>query len=233
MGYQRRKNYSRRGRRYIRTGRGGRTKQLVDGHTDRYIRAGVNAIPYLVKSVGLMKSLINTEPKFVDNLATVTTLGTTMLYVRITNPAQGTTDQTRIGNKILLKDVLVRFNMRMNTTPSFITYRVLLFVDKEFDAVITTSPFPLQTGNTQAPLNMDLSKRYVIIKDWFFTLSNINQNSVVKKVYKLLNFHCEFDGATANDTDAKQNQLLLGFISSDNTNLSTMSYYTRVKYYDS
>lgn len=232
-GYPQRRRFRKTNNRRIKKTKGGRTKQLVDGRTNMYIRNGVAAIPYLIKSVGLMKSLINTEPKFIDSTFTTAVLGTTVLYSRLTAIAGGTTDSQRIGNKVLLKDVFIRYTIVMNAAATSTIYRVLLFVDKETDGASPTSPQPLQTATTESPLSMDFSKRFVMIRDQYIPLSINGSRQVGKKIYGILNFHCEFDGTGTGIADAKENQIWLAFLSSDNTNQSTVSAYARVKYYDS
>lgn len=232
-GFRRRTYRRRNNRRVMKKTRGGKTKQFVDGKQNMYIKAGTAAIPYLIKSVGLLKSLINTEPKFVDTTFTTAVLGTTLLYSRLTAIAGGTTDSQRIGNKILLKDLFIRFTIVMNTAATSTIYRVLLFVDKEADGASPTSPTPLAAASTEAPLDMDESKRFVIIRDQYIPLSINGNRQIGRKIFATLNFHCDFDGTGSGIADAKQNQLYLAFISSDNTNQSTVSAYSRVKYYDS
>lgn len=241
MNNQRRNNYRRnnrtynnnRNKRYIRKQRGGRTKDFVDGKQQRMIQAGITSIPYLIKSVGLLKSLINTEPKFLDTTFTSTVLGTTVLYSRLTAIGQGLTDSSRIGNKILLKDVFIRYTIVMNSAAATTMYRAILFVDKETDGASPTSPSPLALNSTESPIDMDESKRFVIIRDQYIPLSINGDRVCGEKIYSELNFHCEFDGTGNGIGDAKENQIWLAFLSSDNTNQSTVNAYSRIKYYDS
>lgn len=232
MAYKKR-YYKKKNNRKIKKTKGNKVKQLVDGQYQQYIDAGVSAIPYLIKSVGMLKSLVNSEPKYVDTSATVTTVGTTMQYGRLTGIAQGDLDTNRIGNKILLKDVLLRFYVIMNATATNQIFRCMLIVDKEADGASPTSPQPLQTNDVNSPISMDYSKRFVIIKTWHLDCSINGNRGMNGKCYKELNIHCDFDGAGSGIGDAKENQLYFAYMSSDNTLQGTVAYYGRVKYYDS
>lgn len=221
-------------RKMIKKVRGGQTKKLVDGPSagNSLISTGISAIPYLVKSVGLLKSLINTEAKFNDLAATVTTLGTTVQYARLTGMANGTDDKSRLGNKVLLKDITLRFTVTKNVVPQNQTFRIILFVDKECDGALPISPNPLQTAQTCSPLHMDFSKRFVIIKSWTMALNLSANSQQYVKYYKELNIHCEYDGSTNAIGDAKENQVYLAYFSNDNVNQGTIDFYSRVKFYD-
>lgn len=227
---RRRPNYGK--KRLMKTSYGGQTKKLVDGKGTSYVKMGIQAIPYILRSVKLLKSLINTEAKYVD-VSSSATFSSTMVYERLTAIAVGTTDITRIGNKILLKDVLVRLRFIMNSSATATQCRWILFVDKECDGAIPSAPQPLASSSTEAPNSMDFSKRYVIVKTGNVSLSINGTRDFAIKCYKNLNIHCDYDGTGSAVADAKENQLYIGFISSEATNVPTYSLYSRVKYYDS
>lgn len=235
-GYRRNNNYRRtyRNNRYVKKAKGGKTKELVDGSKQTWMSAGIRSMPYVLKSLSMLKSLVNAEPKFVDTVSTGVAFANTMTYVRLTSIAQGTTDSTRVGNKILLKDLLIRWTCSINTAATGNNIvRIILFVDKQTEGALPINPDPLATANADAPLSMDESKRYVIIRDWHYVLNTTTFQSTAKKHYKILNFHCDFDGTGSTIGDAKENQIYLGFITSAASNFPSLSYYARVKYFDS
>lgn len=225
------KNYRRRSRRKFKTTVGGRTKKLVDGKVGPYVAMGVAAIPYILRTLRTLKSFQNTEGKFVD-VATSSTISTTMTYLRLTEIAQGITDQTRIGNKILLKDLSVRLRFIQNSSATATAIRWVMFVDKECDGALPAAPLPLAASSTEAMNNMDFSKRFVTIKTGVIDLSINGNREATRKIYQKLNFHCDYDGAGSAVADAKENQIYIGFISSEATNTPTYNIYSRLKFYD-
>lgn len=228
----RRGRYSRGNRRYIRTSRGGRTKRMVDGHLGPYIRAGLNAMPYVLRTISTLKSLINTEPKYIDVSSAVNPSSAAMVYTRLTPIAQGTTDITRIGNKILLKDIVLRMRVTINGAASATSVRVILFCFKTCNGSDPGVNI-LAGASTEAPLNLDFSKDIVVIRDFSIPLSINGTRDQHRKSYNILNFHCDFDGTSSNIGDAKQNQIYLGYLSNEPTNTPSLAFYSRVKYYDS
>lgn len=232
---RRNRRYSRRTRgRYYKKAYGGPAKRMIDGNgSTGLVRAGVAAIPYLFKSVRLLKSLVNAEPKYIDLTATANPTSATVNYSHLTSVAQGTTDQTRIGNKILLKDIIFRLQFTINTAATATHIRGVLYVDKEFDGAHVASPLPLAALNTEAPLDLDNSKRFVVLKDVDISLSINGNRTYGMKIYKRLNFHTDYDGAGSGVATGKQNQLIFAYLSNESTNTPTMAYYSRVKFYDS
>lgn len=229
--YRRFRRRSRGGRRYIRKNKGGRTKQLVDGRYSGFIQAGVRAMPYVLNSIKMLKQLVNSEEHYRDVQFnnTFTTAGDIQLLSGI---AQGDTDITRSGNKVLFKDIIFRANVNASSVPSATTARIIMFVDKECDGSNPTVAQVLQQASVHSPLNMDFSKRFVVLKDWLFGYSNVGILERVVKTYKTLNFHGFYDGTTVTVTDCKENQIFILFISDAATNAPGYSFWSRIKFYD-
>lgn len=232
MTYTKRR-YRPRRRRYIKKTKGGFLKKLVDGTSNPYIKAGVNSIPYLIKSVGLLKSLVNSEYKYIDSGTVNLTFNNTGTVSYLTDVAQGLGDEDRIGNTILLKDIYFRYEIAMNATASATTIRVILFCDKETDGVSPTVGQVLETVNYLAPLNQDSSKRFVVLKDITMSMSIYNNRIKAGKFYKILNIHTRYDGTGATVADARQNQFFLLTISNEVSAVPTINYNCRIKFYDS
>lgn len=218
---------------YLKKTKGGYFKQLVDGQKNPYIKAGITSIPYLIKSVGLLKSLVNSEYKYIDSGTVGITFNNTGTVSYLTDVAQGLGDEDRIGNTILLKDIIFRCEIAMNATASATSVRVILFCDKETDGTSPTVTQVLETASYLSPLNQDSSKRFVVLHDIGFSMSIYNNRIISDKFYKELNIHTRYDGSGATVADARQNQIFLLTISNEVTNVPTINYNSRIKFYDS
>lgn len=233
--YYRRRNYSRRvyrrsGR--IRTSRGNsRIKSLVDGKKPSWVSTGVKTIPYLVKGLSLVKSMVNAEDKRHDVASSInpTTSGQIQPLLRI---AQGSGSLQRIGNSILLKDIFVRYDTLINTSALNSVVRIILICDKQNDGATPTMSQIFQTGLYDSPMNIDNSKRFVVLYDRTHSLSSTGNQRVNNKVFKTLNFHTKYDGPTDAITDMRDNQLYFIAVSSEASDFPTVNFYSRVKYYD-
>lgn len=231
MAYNRR--YNRRRRRYgrIKKTTGGRAKQLVDGRYAGYIRTGMAAIPYLIKSVRLLKQLVNSEEHYID-IASNATYNNAGSIVYLSSVAVGDTDVTRTGNKVLFKDIVFRFNLYGSSGSLNTTTRVILFIDKECDGATPNVTDLLMSASPLSPININFSKRFVILKTWLITFSSSGKNDYSNKCYKVLNFHGNWDGTSNVIADAKENQLFALFISDTAVNNPGYSMYSRIKFYD-
>lgn len=231
MVYKRKFYNKRRGGRFIRKSKGGRTKQLVDGRYNGYIKAGVAAMPYVIKSIRMLKQLVNSEEHYKD-FQFNNTFSTTGDIQLMSGIAIGDTDITRSGNKVLFKDLVFRGNVNASNLSTNTTVRMILFIDKECDGVTPTVTQLLQQASVHSPLNMDFSKRFVILKDQLMSFSNVGTLERVFKTYKVLNFHGFYDGSTVAIADCKENQIFSLFISDTTVNNPGYSYWARIKYYD-
>lgn len=229
MAYRRRRRFRRSGRR-IAKGPNSRTKRMVDGRTAGWIRAGTTAIPYLIKSVSMLKGLINSELHYKDTTLTGS-IGSTMQFNGLTLISQGDTDTTREGNKILAHDVYGRFEVVKHDTAVNDIVRIVLLVDKEQDGTVATGADLLQTVSVYSPLNQVDGKRFVIIKDWTFPLTTDRPVRVIK-FYKKVPFHIHYADSGGTITSAKENHIFLALLTNDNTNQATYSGIVRFRWYD-
>lgn len=226
-----RRRFRRRSRRFIPTGPVNPGKRMVDGTATKWISTGVRAIPYLIKTVRMMKGLINSELHYLDTTETdnVSSSGD---ISGLTLMATGDTDVTREGNKILAHDVYVRGYAQIHTSALQSIVRIILFVDKECDGVAPTVANVLQTTSYLSPLNQNFSKRFVVLHDRSMALNDTGENSKPFKFYVKVPFHIHYDGTSANITDAKENQIFLLLISNESTNTPVVNWYARFKWYD-
>lgn len=224
-----------------------KSKKMVTGQSPTLlenISSGVGAVATIAKAVLPAISAINTEVKYYDQTAAVTayTPGTNDQLINLTgNIAQGLTDNDRIGNSILAKNIALKlaFNFPATVgTPSVmgIHCRMTVFCYKN-DAsgeAPTVAKLYQSPTNLYSPINKDNSEQYVLLKDKFFTLESSAGITAIAgfrhmKWYKDLNWHIRW-GA---NTDPSTNHIYVVFRSSAGvTNALGITYYSRLNFTD-
>lgn len=228
-----------------------RSSRLVNGKSpwtkaEQLIKSGASTastVASLVRNVGTIMSMINTEKKFLDYSiegATLPSLPTGFRLDPLTLMAMGDDDSQRNGNQVLASDLSLRVRFRLGATITHPqTIRMILLCDREFDGNMASGLYPNYANVTQStasilsPINRDFSKRFVILKSAVYNV-NPNTPEVEDKIYMKTPWHLFYDGSTGNIVDAKENQIFLLTVtdSLDDTNNPQISFYSRVNYYD-
>lgn len=88
---------------------------------------------------------------------------------------QGTGDNQRVGKKIQLKSIHLRGavlqSSSVNTVDATTTVRIIIFHDKQCNGAAATVTGILETADEKAFNNLDNSRRFKVLKDWFFTMN--------------------------------------------------------------
>lgn len=159
---------------------------------------------------------------------------------------QGTTDQTRVGNKITLKNINLR-GFASNDDAAAGTLqpgilRVILFVDKQANGATATVTDILQSASISSFRNMDQVDRFVILKDQFYktvvTVTNStgtphsDQGNTLWKMSVKCNIDVHFSSTTGAITELKSNNVGLLYVTDQTTcNAATLGT-ARVKFID-
>lgn len=236
MPFNRRSNRRFRRDRFIKKQAGGKAKAIIDGHKAGFVSTNPRqAIPYLIKSVNFMRNQINSEYKYIDTVTTLASVLNTGTVTYLSGIAQGITDITRVGNKILIKDILVRLQITHNpagSVPS--SMRIIFFASRQVNGVLPTIAEVLQSASQLSPLNRDNTKQYVILKDYLFsTIPATETDIMVRKFYKIVNWHAFYDGTTNAIGDAEENHLFFLAISDVGADGPELVVDSRIKFYDS
>lgn len=235
--YMPRKRFRRRfrKRRYIKKTFGGHVKDMIDGRKGSYIKAGMSAIPYLIKSAAIVKSMINAELK-IDDQNFSFSFDTGGTFNLLNGISQGVTESTHIGKSILMKDLVCRFSLNNNITGTTAIVTVIVFIDKQANSGTPTQALLLQLASNSAsplsPLNNDQTKRFVVCRRWYFTLDQIQSYSRTVHVTIPLNVHTTYDGTDNLAASISSNSLWLYACSSAGASLPSMTVYTRLRFYD-
>lgn len=236
------KGFRRRGRKRFGRGRmlGGKTKKLVTGQTQptmlEKIASGIGAAASVAKAVLPIVSAINTESKYIDVAANAgIPIGTPTLQT-LTAIAQGTDENNRIGNSVLLKHINIRISFIPNfTADAYNLMRYIIFVDKQQSGTPPTAAQLLTTpGNIDSPFNRNYTDRFVILKDKRLVASQTGliTSSIFQKVFKRLNFHTRFIGTSSANASMGNNTVYFFAVSTQVINAPTAFIYSRINFTD-
>lgn len=214
------------------------TKKLVTGQTQptllEKVANGIGSAATVAKAVLPMIQAINTEMKYIDSVYSGAFSLASPLILKLAPTTTGPLEQNRIGNSILAKDV----NLRYRIIPDFSTYpvhyvRAILFVDKQQAGVPPTLPLIMQFPTAiESAFNKDFTDRFAVLKDKRITLTVENMASAFNKIYKKLDFHIRYIGATNADSDMGNNQVYIMWWFFSNTNPPSIEQYTRINFTD-
>lgn len=238
-GYGYKRGYKKRGYRKTYRKRISPTKKLVTGQTQptllEKIASGVGAAAGVAKAVLPMISAINTENKYLDVSSSATLPFNTPAIVLLSNTGTGTSEQDRIGNSILARNVNIRFSYTPNfTSVAFQLYRVILFVDKQQAGTAPTAAQLFQTpSNLDTPFNKNFTDRFAILKDKRFNIAQQgSQTMSVQKWFRKLEFHIRYVGTSSASASMGNNSLYLLLWSNAVTNPPTYNLYSRLNFTD-
>jgi len=163
---------------------------------------------------------------------------------------QGTTKNTRIGNKCTLTNINVHGQLILasQTVPAVLGDKVrwIVFVDRQANGAIPAAisdliqTMPGATTNVNSFRNMDNVERFVILKDKTYTLNpgtqnaNLGSQQVVReiKMNKKVNIPLEYSATTGAITEVRSCNVMSMFINLAGDGISAYGMTVRVKYSD-
>lgn len=189
---------------------------------------------YLATVVKDMYGLVNSEKKYFDSSQTNQNILNTGNTYTLCAPAEGTgAVNERNGQKILLKNILIRGSININASATASPVRLMLVVDKMMNGSYPAVTDVLQSASPYSPLDIDDSQgRFVVLYDKLINLNQDGADSYTFKIFKQLNFHQMFRGTTGVEANLGKNYIFLLAISTESTNYPTITYMNRVKYVD-
>jgi len=225
-----------------------KTKKLVTGQDptllERLARQSDN-IGLVAKSILPIAMAINTEHKYFDlqSSGSAYNPGTNDSLINLSQGiAQGLTDQTRIGNSILAKDlqltILADFLPAVaGLQTAFGRFTLLVWKENLQDNPPTVAKIFEFPTLFHSRFNKDYTDQMVIIKDKILpfsakTLISQVQDPKVIKIFKKLDFHMRFDGATASDGTVNHIYLCVRGWNATAANQVNYNQYFRLNYTD-
>lgn len=193
-------------------------------------------------TMGLNRPAGLAEKKFLD-VSTTVNADDVGQVIALNAMAQGTSQSTRVGNKISMTSIQMRLasaNGATTTTPPIIRYMIIY--DKQTNAAAPTIADILQAVGVLAPMNMGNRDRFVILMEDTWRPDNTYSDAAAvaefteyKQRYKRLHLDTIYNN-TNGGTVADINSGGLFFIALSNiangTAEPTMSLYARLRYTD-
>lgn len=225
-----------------------RTKTVVYAKPGTVSRGGLNYTPRKTKIKPVRRqrrTSMLAEKKFLDTAIASTSISNTGIVFNSVNLIpQGTTDVTRIGNKVNVTNFNMHLTLQLPNqaiaTPFSEKVRMIAFVDKQANGAAAVVTDILETANIHSFRNLDNTDRFQILKDEITHLdiqavnptvpSNaINQETV--GINKKMNLPLHFSGTTGAITELRSNNIGFLFISLTGT-IATVEGTARVKFVD-
>lgn len=226
-----------------------RSKKMVTGHGPTLlekIASGAGSVAKLATAVAPVIAAINTESKYFDQTASVTSNspGTGDQLINLTGGiVAGLTDRDRIGNSILAQDLQLRLAHTFNSTlgapnvlGSFCRMMLICWKENATQNVPSIAKIFEVPTNIYSPVNKDNSDQFVVLKDKFFTMNNSSGQAgpvsfVQHKIFKKLNWHMRWGATDAASASQNHIYLILRSSAGSTNNLQT-TYYSRLNYTD-
>lgn len=163
---------------------------------------------------------------------------------------QGTTKNTRIGNKCTVTNINVHGYVNLATQAANAVVgdkvRWIVFVDRQANGAVPAAisdliqTMPGASTDVHSFRNMDNVDRFVILKDKSYTMNQGTQSGALGsagvireiKMNKKCNIPLEFSSTTGAITEIRSNNIMCLFINTSGNNNSGFAMTTRVKYSD-
>lgn len=182
-----------------------------------------------------LKGLVNSEMfnLITQNSVSINWSGSTQSIVAV---PQGDDPNSRTGNSIFVRSILVRFVVSDNSSNLLPTnVKLILFQDNQqiSDSTPGMGDILQTTASALAPLSplqQGTLGRFKILKTWHFTIDpSLNRQKTID-YYRKMYHHVRFNGAAG--SDVQKGALYIGYITDRNTNLPTLEYMVKVSYHD-
>jgi len=209
--------------------------QLISAARSRY--GGKSAISNIMKDISMLKAVLNTENKHVDTLFDLSTNNTLPVITFLGSIAQGTTNNTRIGDSVKLDriDTNITFTYQLGTPATSATmcqiYRWFIVKYLKTPSSGGSSAFAIgdflnnDVNGQVTPLslpNTDLSEDFHIIDSGLVELVLPylgTVNSIISKTISMsenVSFHQTFNGSAG--SNIVDNALFLVVVSQNGNN---------------
>lgn len=183
-----------------------------------------------------LRGMINCEKKFFDatSSASINNSGDVSVLSSI---SQGDDTNQRNGDSILAKYVDLRFSWIMNAADPVELVRTIVFQDTMSLGTIPSVGDVLSLAGTSADVLSMLNligarqHRFKILHDESYTLCSTGSQAVQKSVVIPLNDHIKFTGTVGGD-EGRNMLYILNISSSTGANRPTVTYRSRLAYYD-
>ncbi len=203
-------------------------------------RNGRNAKPFTRKKTKKVATLAKRvsrlekarEFKIIDTQLSSNAQNSTPKITQLTNLIQGLTDSTRIGNKITITGIQLRYTVNDTITNE---YRIMLVLDKQTNGVIYVSGDLLEDitaqDNIVSPVNRDNKKRFRVFYDKVHLMSVAGVANGQGRKFIKVNIPVMYDSTAGDITDLTSSSLSLLTVA--HTASVAQTVFVRIFYTDS
>lgn len=145
----------------------------------------------------------------------------------------GSTDNSRIGDKVKAVSLTGIISVTNNTSASFTQHRIMIFRDKQANGA-TPSFGDLITSATNlwALRNLDKYKQFKMYKDIIISTDNVSNTRKTIRINIPLKFVVDYQEGGSTISAISKNALWCYFITDAVTNLPTLNFNFRFRYRD-
>lgn len=177
-----------------------------------------------------IKSLMNVERKFFDEMQVNQAIGTTAAVYPLSQIGTGDTYNTREGLSIKCISHLLRLTAVMNVSAEQTFVRLIIFRDEEQRSSTPTGSEVLEVATDYlSPINHVNGRRFTIMRDHTINLTK-TYNAKLYKNFSKAQFHVKYSGV--NSTDTKEGNLYLLIITDQSTDTPLIDFDSRLRYVD-
>lgn len=194
-------------------------------------------IKSVVKDVAYLKGLINTEFKYHDYQQDQALTSTGHINcINFVN--QGDSDTTHDGSSFRIKSVAINGFVKLTAFDvPVVKHRLALVLDTDAACNTATPVYSdIYKGSfgeaVNAHRNLENRSRFVILKQWDFTLNADNNASKVADMYMPVDLKCQIVGTTASEANLRKNGLYIVGVSDQATTKSSWILTSRIRYVD-
>jgi hypothetical protein len=210
--------------------RGNQSRQNVE----KYAGDAYDLASRTWKGLNEIRKFINIEEKYLDTSATHSPDQSGSVTC-VSQLAQGTTMNTRIGNSIRVQRLTVRGRVAVNASATFTVVRVAVIRDMEGQGTAPTCGDIYETVGSSAaprqPYDWLNRKRFALLYDSFLVLST--QDLCQEYVFDIdLTKHVLYRGTTAAAASDGEGSIYVVSLSDEATNVPTNAFTTRITFTD-
>lgn len=169
------------------------------------------------------------ETKYV-NVNVVSSVTTTPVISFLNTVAQGTTDQTRVGDVIKITSIWMRFLLTVGDTIQFV--RLILFQWHPGTTPVAGDILQDTSNPTNSPYNVDAKPSYRILWDRTFPMSTTGDTAVRVITYNFRKAIRKTTFFAGSSTSAQENLYLFSASDSGIGPNPTLNLYARVNFHD-
>lgn len=176
------------------------------------------------------------ERKFMHTQITGSAVSSTFSSTSLVLIDEGTGVSDRIGRKIVVTSIQIKFACTQNTNAANTFLRLLIVKDKQAnEGGITGTDLLYDTSVYDAVVssyNLDQRYRFKVLRDRVFEMCETGESQRYYKCYIKCHIPITYDGTGNGQADLTSNNLCICMISNEATNTPSVTYDCVVRYVD-